>query len=136
MDPMLKTVLITGIVELLAVPVVVFLVKRAIAKRLDRFDEKREEARIERAENERKKIEQREAERGIVLAIARTMLLDNYEKCMEKGYYTVEEREVYSKLYKNYKNDSGNGVIDAIAARIRELPMEPPKHHHDDDEEL
>jgi len=127
MDPMLKTVLITGIVELLAVPVVVFLVKRAISKRLDRFDERREEARIERAESERKKIEQREAERSIVLAIARTMLLDNYEKCMEKGYYTVEEREVYSVLYKNYKNDNGNGVIDAIAERIRELPMEPPK---------
>ncbi len=129
MDPMLKTVLITGIVELLAVPVVVFLVKRAISKRLDRFDERREEARIERAENERRKIEQREAEHGIVLAMARTMLLNNYEKCMAKGYYTVEEREVYSVLYQNYKNDNGNGVIDAIAERIRALPMEPPKKH-------
>lgn len=124
---MLKTVLITGIVELLAVPVVVFLVKRAISKRLDRFDEKREEARVERAENERKKIEQREAERTIILAMSRTMLLNNYERCVEKGFYTVEEREVYHKLYLAYKSDGGNSVIDEIAPRIRALPMEPPK---------
>jgi len=127
MDPALRAVIITGIVELLAVPVIVFLVKRAIGKRLDHFDARREQARLAQAENERRIIEQREAERSIVLAIARTMLLDNYEKCMAKGYYTVEEREVYSVLYKNYKNDNGNGVIDAIAERIRELPMEPPK---------
>ena len=127
MDPMLKTVLITGIVELLAVPVVVFLVKRAISKRLDRFDERREEARIERAENERRKIEQREAERTIILAMSRTMLLNNYERCMDKGYYSIEEREVYHKLYTAYKDDNGNGIIDEIAPRIRALPMEPPK---------
>ena len=127
MDPAFETALIIGVIELLAAPVIVFMIKRAISKRLDDFDERREEARAERAENERRKMEQREAERGIVLAIARTMLLDNYEKCMDKGFYTVEEREVYSKLYKSYKDDSGNGVIDAIAPRIRELPTEPPK---------
>ena len=127
MDPMLKTVIITGVVELLAVPVVVFLVKRVIAKRLDAFDEKREEARLERAEVERRKIEQREAERTIILAISRTMLLNNWEKCMEKGYYTIEERDVYHKLYEAYRNDSGNGIIEEIAPRIRALPMEPPK---------
>lgn len=127
MDPMLKTVLITGIVELLAVPVVVFLIKRAVGKRLDHFDAKREDARLVQAENERRIIEQREAERSIVLAIARTMLLNNYEKCLSKGYYSVEERDVYSKLYESYKLDHGNGVIDAIAKRIRELPTEPPK---------
>jgi len=120
-------VIVAGVIELLMLPLLLFALKHLLGKRLDQFDEKREEARVERAENERKKIEQREAERGIVLAIARTMLLDNYEKCMDKGYYTVEEREVYSVLYKNYKNDNGNGVIDAIAERIRELPMEPPK---------
>lgn len=90
-------------------------------------DEKRDEARIEQAEAERKKVKQRDAERSIVLAIARTMLLDNYEKCMNKGYYTLEERDVYSKLYESYKEDDGNGVIDEIAPRIRRLPIEPPK---------
>ena len=127
MDPALKTVLITGIVELLAVPVIVFLVKRAIGKRLDNFDTKREEARIAQAENERRIIEQREAERTIILAMSRSMLLNNYERCVEKGYYSVEEREVYHKLYVAYRDDGGNSVIEDIAPRIRALPMEPPK---------
>lgn len=129
-------VLITGGIELLMVPVIVYLLKRILGKRLDSFDAKRDVARMELAESERVAHEQRVAERSIVLAIARTMLLNNYERCMDKGYYTLEEREVYSKLYKSYKDDSGNGVIDAIAPRIRELPTEPPRHHHDDREDL
>lgn len=92
-----------------------------------RADQKRDEARMAQAEAERAAREQRDAERAIVLAIARTMLLDNYEKCMDKGYYTVEERDVYSKLYESYKEDKGNGVIDAIAPHIRALPDRPPK---------
>lgn len=135
MDPALKTAIVIGVVELLAAPIIVFMIKRAISKRLDDFDERREEARAERAENERRKMEQREAERGIVLAIARTMLLDNYEKCVAKGYYSREEREIFSLMYKEYKLSNGNGVIDTIAERIRELPLEPhenDKHHHQD----
>lgn len=127
MDPALRAVIITGIVEMLMVPVVVYLVKRAIGKRLDHFDDKRELARLAQAEAERKMIEQREAERTIILAMSRTMLLDNWEKCMDKGCYTVEEREVYHKLYLAYKSDGGNSIIDEIAPRIRALPMEPPK---------
>lgn len=80
-------------------------------------DEKREAAR-----------EQHEAERVIILAMSRTMLLNNYEKCMAKGYYTLEEREVYHKLYEAYREDNGNGIIEEIAPRIRALPMEPPKN--------
>jgi hypothetical protein len=127
MDQAMTQVVIAGVIELLALPILIFVVKHVIGKRLDAFDEKREEARIARAETEQKIIEQREAERSIVLAIARTMLLNNYEKCLSKGYYSVEERDVYSKLYESYKLDHGNGVIDAIAKRIRELPTEPPR---------
>ena len=123
MEAITPALIAVGAVNLLAFPLLLWYIKR----KLEKFDSKREDARIERAENERRKIEQREAEHGIVLAMARTMLLNNYEKCMAKGYYTVEEREVYSKLYKNYKNDAGNGVIDEIAPRIRALPMEPPR---------
>ena len=126
-DQIFSTVVITGIVEMLMVPVVVYLFNRAIGKRLDHFDEKREDARTERAEAERKKIKQREAERTIILAISRTMLLNNYEKCINKGYYTYEERKVYRELYEAYKSDGGNSVIDDIAPRIRALPTEPPK---------
>lgn len=112
-----------GVVNLLAFPLLLWYIKH----KLERFDGKREDARIEQAEAELRKIKQREAERSMLLAIARTMLLDNFEKCMAKGCYTVDEREVYSLLYESYKEDNGNGVIDTIAKRIRELPMEPPR---------
>ena len=125
MDAITTQVIALAALQLLMCPLIVFLVKRMIGKRLDSFDRKRDDARAEQAESQR----QREAERSMLLAIARTMLLDNYEKCVEKDCYTVDEREVYSLLYDSYKDDGGNGVIDAIAERIRELPMEPPREH-------
>lgn len=112
-----------GTVNLLMFPLLLWFIRH----RLERFDNKREMARVERAEAEKIAIKQREAERVIILAMSRTMLLDNYEKCVKKGCYTVEEREVYRKLYEAYKSDGGNSVIDEIAPRIRQLPMEPPK---------
>ena len=123
MDPALKSAIITGIMDLIAFPLLLWFIKRY----LERFDGKRDRARAERAENERKIIEQREAERTIILAMSRSMLLNNYERCMDKGFYTVEEREVYHKLYVAYRDDGGNSVIEDIAPRIRALPMEPPK---------
>ena len=124
MEAITPALVAVGAVNLLAFPLLLWFIKRY----LERFDDKREQARIEQADAERKKIEQREAERTIILAMSRTMLLNNWEKCMDKGCYTVEEREVYHKLYLAYKSDGGNSVIDEIAPRIRALPMEPPKN--------
>ena len=112
-----------GAVNLIAFPLLLWFIKR----QLERFDGKRDEARLEQAEAERRKIKQREAERTIILAMSRTMLLDNYEKCMAKGCYTVEEREVYHKLYEAYRDDGGNSIIEEIAPRIRKLPIEKPR---------
>jgi len=123
------TLIVVGVINLLMFPILAWLIKRGIGVKLDHMDEKRDAARIEQAEDKK----QREAERSMLLAIARTMLLDNFEKCMDKGCYTVDEREVYSLLYESYKEDHGNGVIDAIAERIRELPMEPPREHEHED---
>ena len=122
MEAITPTLIAVGVINLLMFPVIAWLIKRSLGQKLDHMDEKRDEARAEQAEDKK----QREAERSMLLAIARTMLLDNFEKCMAKGCYTVDEREVYSLLYESYKEDNGNGVIDAIAKRIRELPMEPP----------
>lgn len=124
MEPITPTLIAVGCVNLLAFPLLLWYIKR----HLERFDGKREEARTEQAKAEREAIERREAERVIILAMSRTMLLDNYEKCMGKGYYTLEEREVYRKLYEAYKMDGGNSIIDEIAPRIRKLPIEPPKY--------
>lgn len=59
-----------------------------------------------------------------LLAIMRTMLKDNADKCFEKNFYSVEEREIYSALYKVYKEYGGNGVIDEMGNRLRPLPYE------------
>ena len=130
MAELTPALLVVGVVNIVMFPLVLWLIKRW----LERFDGKREQARAARAENERRMIEQREAERTIILAMSRTMLLDNWEKCMDKGCYTVEEREVYHKLYEAYKDDGGNSIIDEIAPRIRALPMEQPndwqERHH------
>jgi hypothetical protein len=115
------------VISVIVTPLIIFVSQRALARRLDAFDQRREDARTEREEREERDREQREAEHSLVLAIARTMLLDNYEKCMRKGYYTVEEREVYGKLFIAYEGDGGNGVIGSVAPRMRELPMEPPR---------
>ena len=127
MEAITPTLIAVGVINLLMFPLIAWLIKRSLGAKLDHMDEKRDAARIEQAEDKK----QREAERSMLLAIARTMLLDNFEKCVAKGYYTVDEREVYSLLYESYKEDHGNGVIDAIAKRIRELPMEPPREHED-----
>ena len=124
MESITPALFIVGAVDLLAFPLILWLIKRY----LERFDAKREDARIERAENKRKETEQREAEHTIILAMSRTMLLNNWEKCMSKGYYTIEERKVYHELFEAYKSDGGNSIIDEIAPRIRALPMEPPKN--------
>lgn len=132
MDPVWVQVIIAGATELIFVPVMVAILVKIFGRRLDHFDAKRDQARAERAEEKKQLAEQQEAQRSMVLAIARTMLLNNYEKCVSKGYYSLEEREVFGKLYLSYKSDNGNGVIDMIAERIRKLPLELPDGEKDD----
>ena len=125
MESITPALIVVGVVNLVMFPVIAWFIKRSLGQKLDSMDEKRDEARAEHAEEKKR----RDAERSMLLAIARTMLLNNYERCMEKGCYTLNEREVYSLLYESYKKDDGNGVIDEIAERIRELPMELPKEY-------
>ena len=85
---------------------------------------------MEEAQKEEAKIKQ-EKEDLALLAIMRTMLKDNADKCFERGYYSVEEREIYSALYKVYKEYGGNGVIDEMGNRLRPLPYEPTGKHNE-----
>lgn len=73
----------------------------------------------------KEEIAKQQKEELALLAIMRTMLKDNADKCFEKNYYSVEEREIYSALYKVYKEYGGNGVIDEMGNRLRPLPYEP-----------
>ena len=56
--------------------------------------------------------------------ILRERLLENYNRCIEKGYYTKEEREVYGQMYQCYINDPfrGNGVMHQLQPIMQDLP--------------
>lgn len=71
-----------------------------------------------RSEREKKE----EAKDELIVGMARVMLIENYNRCEEKGYYTTGEREVYGKLFEAYKTNGGNGVIDQLAPKLRAMP--------------
>ena len=121
-DAITPTLIAVGVVNLLMFPVLASLIKRMIGTRLDTFDQKRDEAR-----------EQAAAERRLTLAMARSQLLDNYERCMDKGFYSVDEREVYHELYEAYHKDGGNGIMTDLREKIVMLPTEPPDSHRKSD---
>ena len=68
-----------------------------------------------------------EAQRAIISSLTgllRDRLLDAYHRCMEKGYYTKEERETYGELFKCYESApfNGNGVMHQIRPIMLALP--------------
>ena len=62
------------------------------------------------------------------LGIARVMLLENYRNCETKGFYSMEDREVYGKLFEAYKASGGNGIIEQLGVKLRELPTSVKEH--------
>ena len=83
--------------------------------------EDREEAELRRRE------EEDQARDKLTLGMARTMLLSNYDHAVQKGFYTVTERNVYHELFTAYRSAGGNGVMIELAEKIVELPTEAPE---------
>lgn len=56
-------------------------------------------------------------------------LLENYKRCLAKGFYTRDEREVYEELFERYESEpfKGNGVIHDLHSLMRELPWDKEK---------
>ena len=73
----------------------------------------------------REREQKEEAKDDLILGMARVMLIENYNRCEEKGYYTTDEREVYGKLFEAYRTNGGDGVIDQLAPKLRNLPTKP-----------
>ena len=66
------------------------------------------------------------AKDDLSLGMARVMLLENYRSCEGKGFYSMEDREVYGKLFDAYKTAGGNGIIDQLGPKLREMPTSKP----------
>ena len=70
--------------------------------------------------------EQKEAAKDeLILGMARVMLLENFEKCEAKGYYSMSDKEVYGKLFRAYQASGGNGIIDDLGEKLRAMPTRP-----------
>ena len=56
--------------------------------------------------------------------ILRERLLENYNRCIEKGFYSKEEREVYGEMFECYTQApfNGNGVIHQLQPIMQKLP--------------
>lgn len=74
-----------------------------------------------RAEREVKE----KAKDDLILGLARVTLLETYQRCEQKGYYSLEDRDVYGKLFDAYVTSGGDGIIDTLAPKIRALPTRP-----------
>lgn len=82
------------------------------------------------------------AQKAIIESLAgilRERLLENYKRCIKKGYYTENEREVYKEMYKCYTQPpfNGNGVIHDLQPIMVNLPWtaEEAGILHDEDSE-
>lgn len=88
------------------------------------------EYRKEREALEESRLAAQKAERDAMITAQRDLikerLLENYKKCIAKGFYTRDEREVYEALFERYESEpfNGNGVIHDLHDLMRELPWD------------
>ena len=67
------------------------------------------------------------AQEAVIISLKgllRERLLDNYYKCVEKGYYSKEERETYGEMFKCYESEpfDGNGVMHQLQPIMQKMP--------------
>lgn len=55
-------------------------------------------------------------------AILRDRLYSEYNRLIDQGYATYDEKENFENMYKNYHSLGSNGVMDHIRDEVTELP--------------
>lgn len=55
-------------------------------------------------------------------AILRDRLYSEYNRLIDRGYATYDEKENFENMYKNYHSLGSNGVMDHIREEVTELP--------------
>lgn len=71
------------------------------------------------------KTERNDSEDRLLLAIARTQLVEQGREYIKRGYVTMDEYEEYEDHYKLYSNLGGNGLARRIFEQVDDLPMMP-----------
>lgn len=75
------------------------------------------------AELKRTQEEQNELIRRAVQALLRNDLYNLYEKCIAKGYATIDEKNNFENLYTQYHGLGKNGVMDSFYKEFIQLPI-------------
>ena len=117
-------VLVLGVINLLAFPILAFFIKRGIGRKLDEMDEKRESARRQReSEVKDSRMWQQSMERGMK-SLLRAELLHEHNKWVRKGYCPFSSKKYLESLHDAYKGVGGNSIGDKLYEETISLPTQ------------
>lgn len=71
------------------------------------------------------KAERNSTEDKLLIAVARSQLIEQGREYLNRGYITMDEYEEYEDHYKLYSDLGGNGLARRIFEQVDELPMMP-----------
>lgn len=71
------------------------------------------------------KADRNSSEDRLLLAVARSQLVDQGREYLKRGYITMDEYEEYEDHYKLYSDLGGNGLARRIFEQVDDLPMMP-----------
>lgn len=74
-----------------------------------------------------RKINEQEAIKMGVQALLRDRILQAYNHHMERGFCPIYARENIQQLSEQYHNLGGNGVVNDLLEKLKDLPTERPK---------
>lgn len=69
--------------------------------------------------------ERNNSEDRLLLAVARSQLIEQGREYLKRGYITMDEYEEYEDQYKLYSDLGGNGLARRIFEQVDDLPMMP-----------
>lgn len=125
-DPALMHAVMAGVVELLMIPIIIFIVERVVGRKLDDIESKRDKTReLREKQIEDDKLWQDSMTCGM-RALLRGKLVAEHRKCIERGYAPVESKEYVSKVYEVYHDGlHGNGLGTAMYDEVMAMPTCP-----------
>ena len=124
MDPTIVHALVAGGVELLMLPVLVYVINRRLGRRLDDFDTKRDNARYERRKEAEGQRVWQDAITSGMRALLRAEIISEHDRWVRRGYCPLHAREYLQKVVESYHDLGGNDVGDRMYRETLELPHE------------
>ncbi len=126
MDPAVMQVITVAFAELVMVPVMVWVLRRILGKKLDEFDDKREQARKEQKARERSQLVWEQSVTLSLQTMLRSELISEYRKAKSKSYASLETKEYVEKVHDAYREMGGNHLGTTMFEYVIGLPSDPP----------